>query len=846
METADTPKPREVDDKHKATATDNGAKLSNAGNGTTDAITQARDSFTRAPLPERIADIYKTPDVGPQTPAIEPASSTRKHDDAIGKLIESDQVDKKKRYQGDGGLRKDDPIAKLIETEEKNGKNKYRGDGGLRHGQPDGDSRNLQKDKKSKPTVEEHVDQIGNLIRAWDKGDGTTITNKEGNGSIKLLTGDVRHFGAKPEDNYIESPSGDVTMMSDLRKKGLEELAKGLDKQQRNAPVDAKAVEDSVDAIHGARGTFTTDSGAINKALTDKSEADLRAIQARYKEKFGTPLRDDLKHDFDLPILGDAFGKGQKAEALLDHRDPIDLGVERSHLSDTARTSLSPASNEALQDQMEAFEERGAREHLSADEIGRTYREVSKVLDSSGDKMISESDRKKIAMQIMDNAADPKQISQDKNNTCNVTTLETAMYAQSPSEAARIVGDITRSGIYVDRSGVMIKSNPGSRTDAANVYPCPDGTRSHASEIYQIAAVNLSYKQRGVDRTYDQIKIPPPQNATDNGERLYDNSKNPPVEVKDADGEFTRSPDLLIGDLVEAHKAITGKDTLQAIQSDSYFGPQGDQVTNIKSEQQLNDKLAEVKKSGRFPLIIGVNTENEPLWTDSGGGAAGGSGGAHVITVTDYSPGPPAKVNVDNEWDSKADYQGKKMMSTQDLFTSMQPTSYSRQKDFDELTQSRKEGRVDFKKEIDYLRLEHSGGSAISGADFQKQHEDLTNRVIADVQKRGDAVTAQEKSLLSDKLAAAGTGMTVQAQLDSLSKVHDANISNTFQFDSNLAYLAHRILGEKKQIESTPASAATVAEYANKVKNFKDYVKQLPREDQDFVTENLKRWGDKY
>ncbi|MDR3616555.1 MAG: hypothetical protein P4L53_23550 [Candidatus Obscuribacterales bacterium] len=824
MATADSPQTIKDVKEKSASATPDGTALSTAVNHAPDALKLASDKFTRGPMPEQIANIYQVTESNPSSPAVAVPLDKAHKQDAIQKLLDADQTNSDHHYQGDGGLR---------------------------HGTKDSNPQPGPSDNHNKPPVDNRTDAIGTMIESWSDGKGTTITNKDGTGSIKLLTGDERHFGTAPQDNFIQSASGAITQLSESAVKakdavveGWQNLSKGLDVLARNAPVDAKAVEDSVDAIHNARGIFTTDGGAISKALNHKTEADLRAIQARYKEKYGTPLRDELKHDFDLPLVGDVFGKGEKAEALLDHRDPVSLATERTHIDDAAKSKLSTADYDHFHKQMAAFEERSSKEHISNEEVARTYREVSKILETKGDKPLQSDERDKIAMQVMDNAANPNRISQGSNNTCNVTTLETTIYRKDPSEAARMVGDISRTGIYVDRNGTVLKSNPEARTNAADVYPNPDGTRSHASEIFQIAAVNLSYQERGINRTYDQTKIPPPQNATDNGERLYDISKTPPVEALNNDGKPARAPGLTIGNLVDLHKGITGKDSLEAIQSDSYFGPHDAHETNITSEQQLNDKLAEAKKNGKFPMIVGVNSLNEPLWTDSGGGAAGGSGGAHVFTVTDYTPGPPPKVNIENEWGKSANYQGDKMMSTHDLFTVMQPTSFARQQDQNEVDQARKEGRVDFKKEIDLMRLEHSDGNKISGTDFQKQHEDLTDRMIADVQKRGTAVTPAEKKDISDKLAAAGSGMTVEAQLASITKIHDAKISNTFDYDSSLAYLGHRIALEKKKIDNGDMPASARAAYEAKAAIYKEYVSKLPKEDQNFITYNLKNWGD--
>jgi hypothetical protein len=97
--------------------------------------------------------------------------------------------------------------------------------------------------------------------------------------------------------------------------------------------------------------------------------------------------------------------------------------------------------------------------------------------------------------------------------------------------------------------------------------------------------------------------------------------------------------------------AITGKyESGIAIAHDSAVTDKSDGVKRISSEKELNAALAQAKKNGKMPLIVAIDTSVEPFWTDSGAGRAGGSGGGHVVTITDYSPGPPAKVTIDNQW----------------------------------------------------------------------------------------------------------------------------------------------------------------------------------------------------
>lgn len=615
-----------------------------------------------------------------------------------------------------------------------------------------------------------------------------------------------------------------------------------------NLPADAKKVEDAVDAIRKASEGLGTDEKAIWKALEGKTEAEIRAMRARYKEKFGVTLDDELKSELTVPMFGDIHGEYKKAQELLNVKDKIDPAAERTRLDEAAKKNMTPQEYQQFQARMKEFEARKGKDGLSDEEVARTYREVSRLLEAKGDSPLNADQRKKLAMQIMENAADPTKISQGSNNTCNVTTVETAMYTRNPSEAARMVTDVALTGKYITRDGTVIENDPRPKTDASEAYPPrQDGVRVHASEIFQITAVNVAYAQNGVARRYDQVRTAP--NSGDNGERLWDTSKTPPEEVTSGNPpKPVRSPGLPTGDLVDIYKKVTGQDIL-AFQSDVYGG-RDNRVINVNSPAELAEKLAEAKKAGRLPAIILVNTAVEPLWGDSGGGAAGGSGGAHVITVTDFEPGPPPKVNVDNQWNTGVDYQGNKKMSVDDLYRVMQPTASVRDAVQKEVDQARKEGRVDFAKEVDLLRMKKMAEPKISEADYQKELNDLIKRQGEDFRKRGDKVSPQERERVVRTLTQVADGQPIARQLETFGAMAAAGIipmgpgdkPDTYEYRVGVA--GWRLALQKKDLEAKgQMTGEAEKKYQEQVKTYQDYIKSLPEEMQKRILEQIKKWG---
>ncbi len=339
-----------------------------------------------------------------------------------------------------------------------------------------------------------------------------------------------------------------------------------------------------------------------------------------------------------------------------------DLGAERSRLSDLASRSMPPIEYKHLTETMKAFELRAQVRGISEQEVASTYHQVSRLLDETGQTSLTADQRRRLALQVVENAADPTDIPQGSNGTCNVTTVESAVYTVNPSDAARLVADIAITGKHRTRTGVDVASDPVPRTTASEGSASrTDGDRVHASEIFQIAAVNILYTHSGSRLRYDQVKM---SAEGDNGERLYRGS-----EI------FLRDPGLLDAEIMKTAELITGHDRIRMVNSDAYMQPNS-VVDKVSSAQELNDYLLKAKKEGRLPVIVGVNSGLEPIrdYKDDFHPSRLARTGGHVVTVTDYHPGTPPSINLDNQWARKNDFVGDKKMTVEDLWRVMRPS----------------------------------------------------------------------------------------------------------------------------------------------------------------------------
>lgn len=420
------------------------------------------------------------------------------------------------------------------------------------------------------------------------------------------------------------------------------------------------------------------------------------------------------------------------------------LIAERQHIIDAADTKIAnPEERARFKKDMQAFEDRMNKkveeEHKRIDEqvaknlmtkeraaelkaeaeakvtkeLAQTYKQTSRVLEAPDNPKLplKEKDRTAIAEQIMHQAANPTSIDQGYHNTCNVATIETKLYTNDPSKAAQVIADVATTGktqlpgpppVNVEVDAGSLKPDREARNN-----PVKDGERSHASQILQVTMVNMHYAVEN-QRTTPPGKIRYEQHemgkTPDTGERLMDYSKNPPrrIREKEDDGKLVDSPQLSNYKLGEIESQILGKGA-----HETYFSD-----TTAHSEEDFNSKLAHLKEQGKLPATIMVHTDNYPFHSD-GGESAGGKGGWHVVTVTDYNPGPPPKVQVDNQWGSDDDRFGDKALTVKDLYNAMRdPKDTSHIADLQlQIEKDKREGKpVDVLKETELLRLKRRAG----------------------------------------------------------------------------------------------------------------------------------------
>jgi hypothetical protein len=461
-------------------------------------------------------------------------------------------------------------------------------------------------------------------------------------------------------------------------------------------------------------------------------------ISKSFRDKLGftaTAVKDGTRRAFDAATVKEPI-----RDAAVD--------AERKKLSDIADTKLTnPEQREKFKADMATFEQRAQATKMSPEEVAKTYKEISRILDTTQSTKwsLTEDQRVMLGQQVMSQAANPYSIDQGAHNTCNVTAVEVRTYALHPSNAAKMMADVAMTQSYAVNEprpkGTTIHLNSESLQpdDESKVNPPKDGDRSYATQLFNVTATNIVHKH-------------------DRDGKVYVNDPDGSKEVlvnQGTRGKVGEEPDLDDGQIVRAYHLINGtkgkeKDILidrAGTESGDYAG-----VTSIKTEKELADKLAEAKAKGQLPMIIGVNSNVEPFWSDSGHGSAGGSSGGHVVNVTDYQPGPPSRIQIDNQWGSASDRTGDRAVTTRELFIAMHDDKDAPKLLAQDAEAARKAGKPNFFIELELLRLNHfntvgemNKSSQYSPAKILTQYKDYTTALEQQIRTTADRWDQQKK-----------------------------------------------------------------------------------------------------
>jgi hypothetical protein len=355
---------------------------------------------------------------------------------------------------------------------------------------------------------------------------------------------------------------------------------------------------------------------------------------------------------------------------------------------------------------------------IKPSEVVGVYHHISELLepDSKTNLPTSDKERAVLAWQILAQAADPHSINQGFHRTCNVASIENVIYSHHPSAAAKMLSELALTGgCYTDAYGASLQMSPHPRDFVGDEFTkVHSNTRSYASELFQVAAVNLYYQQKGKTHVhYEQTHVPNGEAHNKTGEGLYyDNKKVSDDPQFDPDASQL-VPNVITG-LSDAPRILQNTEIrhwMPKCAADSLLK----WADQFSSEKEFEHKLAEIKARNGFPVILSVNAGNSPF-VDDDPHLSGNIGGRHAITIQDYIPGSPGKVLFDNPWGEKFNHNIiSKAVSVHEMYISSLEPEDARALWQKDVAAGIKSGRLNDYAELEELRLRWSNHALSTG-----------------------------------------------------------------------------------------------------------------------------------
>lgn len=474
------------------------------------------------------------------------------------------------------------------------------------------------------------------------------VRQSEGVSAKKALDVDEL-FGNETQSDFSSKAVSEflTSRLQDLRGEG--QTLRGENQTLRG---ENRTLRGEKQTLRGEGQTF----GGENKTLLASAAGemiDLRQLGDIYARATSTSGRDVTKQS-ELSKTGDAT-----IVKAVDVTDPASAARE-TLLRSADQHIRNPHQRAKFKADVAAFDKRATADKIDSGDVAKTFESVNRILTAQS-SAVPKDRMPQVAREVMRQVANPTSIDQGTNNTCSVSTIENILYSTQPALAAKLVADVATTGRYTAADGTKIELDKNSlKPDPeASKVSTADGDRSFASQLFNVTAVNAHYAKEQPNLRYE---VHPANGKDRGGERIVDYSKTPPQRVRNECGGFVREPNLEDDSIVGIYKSLSGRDGKDIFLShaDSTTGDTKD-VTLFSSFKEFGDKIQELKDAGKLPIILGVNTAIEPLWTESGGGSMKGYQGGHVLVLRDFKPGPPARVSVDKQGAGKM--QGGKQAS---------------------------------------------------------------------------------------------------------------------------------------------------------------------------------------
>ncbi len=496
-----------------------------------------------------------------------------------------------------------------------------------------------------------------------------SVTSKPGDSLQRIAE---KHLGPAATPEQIKKHVHEIALLNQISE--TKEVLPGFHQLEKNEQVKLPGHDKSGSTIfadsQGTRFSYATDGKTKVEYKDGTGYVRSPNESGGYTDAhFGAKPEDR----FDVTVGADgSVEKSTRPEApkpvLNDERAKLD------HLADSKIGLIKERTN--FKEDMKAFEKRAQEQNLSPEEVAKTYREISRVLEAKGTQPMDDRKRVRVALGIMAVAAEPTSNDQGGHNTCNVMTIENRTFTREPSTAAKLIADVATTGKYVAADGTTVKldrANFSTYGEEANNAPRGTNERNYASQLFNVTAVNLLCVK------HNESTVPPgdvrytqerPANPNDSGERIRDYSKYPPKLIADHPNDAA-----MFNGMIDINTIITGRN-----EADIFLGhkdsitPEDARANSFNTKKEFEAKLLELKNAGKFPLVLGVHSDNPPFYQKGHRDPLHADqtlADGHVVLITGYDP-VTHKVTYDNQWGNSQDHSDDKPVSVDDMYKATQ------------------------------------------------------------------------------------------------------------------------------------------------------------------------------
>jgi hypothetical protein len=324
------------------------------------------------------------------------------------------------------------------------------------------------------------------------------------------------------------------------------------------------------------------------------------------------------------------------------------------------------------------------------------------------------------------------------------------------------------------------------KPDKEALHSSPDyGERDYATQLFNLAAVNVWYSAVMPGTRYEQrLKNVSGNQSVEERVMQYSHGKGTAV-LNPYTHQPLSDPYLSADQIAFINDAIVGKTepfAVLAFREKSTHLPGAKKpsthAAEVFDESNLETILQKLKKEHQLPAIAGVDTNVDPLNTDSGSGIYG-PGSGHVINVTDFQGGKNPRVSMDNEWSQKEDHPDRSV-DMHDLYLCMGGSDVARLDAYANAQEARAKGKVAPVDEI--RRIRYDGPSGVL-ENYTKESIDTIREIAASEKK----LHGEERAQWFRALRTVVNTVAISDKVTLLKSIRETNICSNAELGQLLA-----------------------------------------------------------